>query len=125
MIDSKNPLSTPTPMWQAVIDPAAVPETSMLPPSDTPAMVGDDLMQRAVGGAHATIDRLADGVAPAVHKLGERVASAEDTLQAQTDLIREKRDQWSESMRTAVRSRPLAYLAGALALGALIARITR
>ena len=125
MIDSKNSLSTPTPMWQAVIDPAAVPETSMLPPSDTPAMVGDDLMQRAVDGAHATIDRLADGVAPAVHKLGERVASAEDALQAQTDLIREKRDQWSESMRTAVRSRPLAYLAGALALGALIARITR
>ena len=125
MIDSKNPLSTPTPMWQAVIDPAAVPETSMLPPSDTPAMVGDDLMQRAVDGAHATIDRLADGVAPAVHKLGERVASAEGALQAQTDLIREKRDQWSESMRTAVRSRPLAYLAGALALGALIARITR
>lgn len=125
MIDSKNPLSTPTPMWQAVIDPAAVPETSMLPPGDTPAMVGDDLMQRAVDGAHATIDRLADGVAPAVHKLGERVASAEDALQAQTDLIREKRDQWSESMRTAVRGRPLAYLAGALALGALIARITR
>ena len=125
MIDSKNPLSTPTPMWQAVIDPAAVPETSMLPPSDTPAMVGDDLMQRAVDGAHATIDRLADGVAPAVHKLGERVASAEDALQAQTDLIREKRDQWSESMRAAVRNRPLAYLAGALALGALIARITR
>ena len=125
MIDSKNPLSTPTPMWQAVIDPAAAPETSMLPPGDTPAMVGDDLMQRAVDGAHATIDRLADGVAPAVHKLGERVASAEDALQAQTDLIREKRDQWSESMRTAVRGRPLAYLAGALALGALIARITR
>lgn len=125
MIDSKSSLSTATPMWQGVRDPVAVPDTSMLPPADLPPPAPDDLMKRAVDSAHATIDRLAVGVAPAVHRLGERVASAEDALQATTDQFRETRDQWSESLRSAVRSRPLAYLAGALALGALIARVTR
>jgi len=102
-----------------------VPDTSMLPPADAPARVGDELMKRTVDGVHATIDRLADGVAPAVHQLGERVASAEVTLQTTAEQIRETRDQWSESLRTAVRKRPLASLAGALAVGALIARVTR
>ena len=80
---------------------------------------------RRAQGADATVDRLADGVAPTLRQLGERVASAENTLQTKTDQIRETRDQWSESLRTAVRNNPLASLAGAPAIGALIARLAR
>ena len=80
---------------------------------------------RLAQGAHATVDRLADGAAPTLRQLGERVASAENTLQTKTDQIRETRDQWSGSLRTAVRKNPLASLAGALAIGALIARLAR
>jgi|GEM_PF-1741285 len=42
-----------------------------------------------------------------------------------TDPIRETPDRWSDSLRATVRDHPLASLLGALAVGALIARITR
>ena len=42
-----------------------------------------------------------------------------------TDPIRETRDRWAVSLRGTVRDHPLASLAGALAIGALIARIRR
>ena len=112
-------------MWMAVSDPAPVPNTSMLPPVDKPDTAADELLQRVVQGAHTAIDRVADGVAPTVRQLGESVASAEDALQAKTAQLLEARDAWSESLRTTVRNNPLACLAGALAVGALIARITR
>ena len=102
-----------------------VPNTSMLPGSEKapPASVG--LLRKAVQGAHETIDRLADSAAPAVRQLGESVAAAEETLHAKTDQLRETRDQWIEGARGTVRANPLACVAAALALGAVIARITR
>jgi ElaB/YqjD/DUF883 family membrane-anchored ribosome-binding protein len=102
-----------------------VPDTSMLPGSETapPAAVG--LLKNTVQGAHDTIDRLADRAAPAVRKLGESVSAAGETLQAKTDQLRETRDAWAEGARSTIRSNPLASIAAALALGAVIARITR
>jgi len=131
MIDDKSspalltPTPAPAPMWQAVSDPVPVPDTSMLPPADETALAGGDMLQRVAQEAHATIDRLADGVAPAVRQLEEGVSSAEGALQATTDQIRETRDAWSASLRTAVRKNPLAFLVGAVAVGALISRIRR
>ena len=102
-----------------------VPNTSMLPGSEKapPASVG--LLRNAVQGAHETIDRLADRAAPTVRQLGESVAAAGETLHVQTEQLREKRDEWAEGLRSTVRSNPLACVAAALALGAVIARITR
>ncbi len=125
MIDSKNSSATPAPIWQGANNPVPVPDTSMLMPADKPASAADELLKRTVQGAHTTIDRLADRVAPTVRQVGESVASAEDALQAKADQIRETRDEWSESLRAAVRKNPLACLAGAFAVGALIARLTR
>ena len=42
-----------------------------------------------------------------------------------TNPIRDLRDRWSNTLRDTVREHPLASLAGALAIGALIARIRR
>jgi hypothetical protein len=78
-----------------------------------------------VQGAHQTIDRLADGAAPAVRRLGEGVSVVEDALHAGTEQLRMKRDDWTEGLRGHVRSNPLACVAAALALGAMIARIVR
>jgi hypothetical protein len=102
-----------------------VPDTSMLPGSEksAPAVVG--VLNSAVRGAHDTIDRIADSVAPAAQQLGERVSAAGDAFHAKTDLLRDTRDEWVESVRTTVRGNPLASIAAAVALGAVIARITR
>ncbi len=125
MIDTKNPAPTSAPLWQSVTDPMPVPDTSLLPPTDSPALVGDDLLKRVVQGAHSTIDRLADGVAPTVRQLGESVSRAEVAVQEKAGQIRETGDEWAENLRVAVRNNPLAAIAGALLVGALIARITR
>ena len=102
-----------------------VADTSMLPGAEKAPPVAVDLLNRAVQAAHATIDRVADSAAPTMRQLSERVAGADDALQAKADQWRELRDEWAESVRGTVRSNPLACIAGAVALGALIARITR
>ena len=67
----------------------------------------------------------ANGAAPAARQIGEHVSAAGDALQAKTGQLRDARDEWVESVRTTVRGSPLVTIAAALALGALIARITR
>lgn len=115
--------SSPNGPWLTGDQP--VPNTSMLPGSEKapPAAVG--LLNSAVQGAHHTIDRLADSAAPAVRQLHQSVSAAGQTLNAKTDQLRETRDAWAEGVRTTVRSNPLASVAVALALGAVIAGITR
>ncbi|MGK2951828.1 MAG: hypothetical protein ACSLEZ_05520 [Thiobacillus sp.] len=72
-----------------------------------------------------TIDRLADIAEPAVQQLGESVSAAEGALHAKSVQRRDIGDQWAEGVRTTVRGNPLVFVAAALALGAVIARITR
>lgn len=84
-----------------------------------------DMLGRLVRGAHATIDRLADSATPHVRRLQERAASAKDAMHVKTDRARELGDEWTESLRGTVRENPLTAVATALALGALISRLTR
>ena len=111
--------------WSAHDHAVRVPNTSMLPGSEKapPATVG--LLRNAVQGAHATIDRLAESAAPVVRHLGESVAAAAETLDAKTGQLRNTRDEWVDGVRNTVRANPLAAIAAAVALGALIARVTR
>ena len=85
----------------------------------------DELLNRVVQGAHQAIDRLADTVAPHVRRVQEGVSTANETLQQRADQVREKGDELSESLRTTVREHPLAAVATALAVGILVARLTR
>ena len=101
------------------------PDTQLLPDAEAAEPVAVDLLNHAVQGAHNTLDRLADSAAPVVQQLSESVTAAEDSLHAKTDQYRETRDEWIESVRTTVRGNPLAAVAAALMLGAVIARITR
>lgn len=84
-----------------------------------------DVLNRVVQGAHHTIDRLAETAAPHVQRLEQGVSSASESLHQRADHVREVGDEWAESLRSTVRENPLAALATALAVGVLIARITR
>ena len=125
------PRSTPTPApahgstWADAVDPMPVADTSLLPIAEQPTVAADKMVQRVAQAAHATIDRLADQAAPAVRQLATSASSAEVALQAKADQLRQTGLEWSEGLRSAVRQNPLASVLGALALGALVARITR
>lgn len=83
------------------------------------------LLKNAVQGAHATLDRLADGAAPVVQQLGDGVSAVEDALQTKTNQLRGARDALANSVRNTVRRHPLATIAGALTLGLMISRLPR
>ena len=72
------------------------------------------------GSAAAAAPPLGDGMAAA-----QNAESAEQALHAESANMRETRDAWIEGVRSTVRSNPLACLAGAIAAGMLISRITR
>ena len=86
---------------------------------------GDELLQRVVQGAHETIDRLAERAAPHVQRLHSGVSGANESLHAKADEWRGKGDELTESLRDTVREHPLAAVATALAVGMLIARLSR
>lgn len=83
------------------------------------------LTDRLAQGAHHTIDRLADNAAPHIARLEDALAEATGQLQMQARQAREMGDAWADSLRLTVRRNPLATVATALAIGALVARITR
>lgn len=83
------------------------------PPADA-----GELVMRVAQGVHETVDRVAEKAAPAAQKL-------ESTVHDQIHRARELGDEWTDSLRTTVRERPLSAVLVALAAGVLIARITR
>ena len=85
---------------------------------------GTDLLQRAVQGAHATVDRLAETAAPHVQRLAQGVDSAAETLGARAEHARDVGDEWVDSLRSTVRDNPLAALLAAVVAGVVIARLT-
>lgn len=87
------------------------------------ALHADDLIGRIAQSAHETIDRLAESAAPHVNRLQESLSG--DALHQRADDMREWRDEWTESVRTTVRENPLAAVGVALAVGMLIARLSR
>jgi ElaB/YqjD/DUF883 family membrane-anchored ribosome-binding protein len=105
--------------------PLRTPDPSALADSEKPAPDAAALLEQAVQGAHDTINKVADSAAPVIHEMGERAAAVEDTLRTTADQLRASGDEWVESARTSVRSRPLMAVAAALTLGLVIARITR
>jgi len=100
-------------------------QTSTSPPGTGLDRDGSDLLSRVVQSAHQTIDRLADTAAPHVHKLQEGMTSAGDTVSQRASQARDTGEEWAESLRTTVRDNPLTAVVAALAVGMLVARITR
>lgn len=125
MNETNHPANGSKSSWPSSVARVKAPDTSTWPDSNKVAPAAESLLNSAVQGAHDGIDRFANSAAPAVRQLGDNVAAAEEVLHAKADQLRHARDEWVESVRTTVRKKPLACLAGAFALGAVIARITR
>ena len=89
-----------------------------------PTSGANDLLNRVVSGAHQTIDRLADTVAPHVQRMQDGVSTANQSLHARTDDMREMGDEWADSVRSTVRENPLAAVAAAVAIGILVAKLS-
>jgi ElaB/YqjD/DUF883 family membrane-anchored ribosome-binding protein len=87
------------------------------------ALGADDLIGRIAQSAHETIDRLAETAAPHVNRLQETLSG--DALHQRADDMRDLRDEWTESLRCTVRDNPLAAIGVAVAVGVLIARLSR
>ena len=123
MNETNYPDSTSNVPWPTSDNQMRLPDPS--PDSDKTASAALGLVNHTVQGAHRTIDRIAEGAAPAVQQLGESVSAAEDAMHANAAQLRETRDQWVEGARCTVRSNPLVSVAAAFMLGLLFARITR
>jgi len=87
--------------------------------------VPTDMLNKVVEKAHATIDRLAETAAPHVQRLSQGASSASDVLHDRAGQARELGDEWTQSLRSTVRDNPLATVAAALALGVIIAKLSR
>lgn len=110
--------------------PSSLAETSG---TDGPAQSGSNgaavhpqpLTDRMAQGAHHTIDRLVETAAPHIERMEGALAGATGHLKDQARQVREKGDEWADGLRATVRRNPLSAVAIAVAIGALIARITR
>ena len=108
----------PAPSSLAPLSATPMPSADTSPPTD-------DLMNRVVQGAHQTIDRLAEKAAPQLAHLSDSLSSAGNAIHGKADALRATGDEWTESLRGTVRQNPLAALAAAVAVGVLVARLTR
>jgi ElaB/YqjD/DUF883 family membrane-anchored ribosome-binding protein len=91
---------------------------------DQAAAAERDVMRRVVQGAHEAVDRLADKAIPAVERLRGTYNDAAETLKQRADQAADLKDEWTESLRMAVREHPLAAIGTALALGVILAKLT-
>lgn len=108
-------------------DPAQTPPSDGLAQSGSP---GDTLHQqplsdRMAQGAHRAIDRLAETAGPHIERMEGALAGATGELKDQARHVREKGDEWTDDLRASIRRNPLSAVISAMAIGALIARITR
>ena len=83
------------------------------------------LTDRLAQGAHHTIDRLVETATPQIERMEGVLAGATVHLKEQARHLREKGDEWTDDLRVTVRRNPLSSVVAAMAIGALIARITR
>jgi len=88
--------------------------------TDNPA---DPMFHRAVRGAHAAVDRVAERVGPAVERLKSGVSGAQESLNQRADQLGEIQEQWLASARTTVREHPIAAVAVALAAGVVLSKL--
>lgn len=103
------------------------PDTDNVTPSggSGPTVHQQPLTDRLAQGAHHTIDRLVETAAPRIERMEEAFAETSEQLKVQAQHVREKGDEWANDLRATVRRNPLSAVAAAMAVGALIARVTR
>ena len=100
--------------------PAAEDRSSLHQPDPQPP-----LSDRMAQSAHHTIDRLAESAGPHIDRLEGGLSDVTVQLKHQTRQARDLGDEIVVDLRAGIRHNPLAAVAAALAVGALLGRLTR
>lgn len=90
---------------------------------DASTLKPEALLDRAVQGAHETVDRLAESAAPAVERLSAGLDQAGSVLNERADEISALQREWTAALRDAVREHPIAAVLTAAAVGVLLGKI--
>jgi len=91
---------------------------------DTSSLKPEALLERAVQGAHETVDRLAEAATPAVEQISAAVDDLGSAMNAQADEALALQQQWTGALRDAVREHPIAAVLTAAAVGVLLGNTT-
>jgi hypothetical protein len=83
------------------------------------------VLERVVQGAHEAIDRVAATTIPAVEQWSQKASHVGEALNERADRLGDMQEQWLDDARHTVREHPIASVLAAVALGMLVARITR
>ena len=89
-----------------------------------PVEPGDQLMLKVVQSAHEAVDRLAERAIPAVERWRDRVDEVSDTVKHRASQAVDLKNEWTDDFRSVIRRHPITAITAAVALGALVARLT-
>ena len=90
---------------------------------DTSTFKPDDLLERAVQGAHETVDRLAESATPAVEQLSAGIEQAGEAISEHANELSALQREWTAALRESVRDHPIAAVLTAAAVGVLLGKI--
>ena len=82
-------------------------------------------VDRMTRSAHQAVDRIAERAAPAVDQVRSAAERATDVVGSKIDEFSTMQDEWMESMREQVRSRPLVIIGAAVLAGLSLGRLMR
>lgn len=85
----------------------------------------DSQVDRMADTAHRVVDDLASKTAPAAERVRTSMHHAMDTMHRRMDDLAETRDEWMETTRESIREHPLTMVCGAIAIGFLLAKLSR
>jgi len=90
-----------------------------------PVGTGSNFVDRLAQGAHQAVDQAAASAKPALEKLQVSGAAAREALTEKAEAAASISDEVIDSVRHYVRERPLTVVAGAIALGIVLAGLSR
>jgi ElaB/YqjD/DUF883 family membrane-anchored ribosome-binding protein len=90
-----------------------------------PVGSGPNFVDRLAQGAHRAVDQAAASAKPTLEKLQESGASAREALAEKAEAAASMSDEFIDSVRHYVRERPLTVVVGAVALGIVLAGVSR
>ena len=90
---------------------------------DASTLKPEALLERAVQGAHETVDRLAESATPAVEQLSAGMDQASAAISEHAEEISALQREWTAALREAVREHPIAAVLTAAAVGVLLGKL--
>ena len=84
-----------------------------------------DTIDRVADSAHPAVDRIAERAHDAVHRAASVASSATDSVNLQSEHLRDLKDSFAQDCRDYVQANPLKALAYAAVAGFVLTRLMR